>query len=54
MFHRENVNFTKKSVVFLKKLKTLKFADHARRAMDEYVERLKSINVSASQSKRKE
>ena len=50
---RKNVYFREKSVTFLKTLKTLKFSDHIRRAVDEYIDRLKQKNVSASESKTK-
>ena len=51
---RRNINFTEESFNFLKALQTLKLNAHVQRAVDEYIERLKSLNVSASQSKRKE
>lgn len=45
--------FRKEQLDFLKTIQG-NFADHLRRALDEYIERLKGQKVSASASKRKE
>jgi len=49
---RKALYFTNKQVDFLNRLTNLTFSEHTRRALDEYIERLQGINVSASQSKR--
>lgn len=45
--------FRKEQLEFLKTVPG-NFADHLRRALDEYIEKLKGQKVSASASKRKE
>lgn len=48
---RKNLYFYEEQVRFLEKLKG-KFSDHVRRAVDRYIDRLKSNRTSASRSKK--
>jgi hypothetical protein len=43
--------FGQKQVDFLDKLNDLSFSEHVRKAVDEYIDRKRKLNVSFSQSK---
>lgn len=51
---RRNVYVTPSQIEFFLSLDTLTISEHIRRAIDEYIERLKITKVSASASKRKD
>lgn len=51
---RKNFYITPEQVEYLIGINKLTISEHIRRAIDEYIERLKNLNVSASQSQRKE
>jgi hypothetical protein len=50
---RTNVYLTEEQVSYLTSLKTLRVSEHIRRAIDGYIQQLKSIKVSSSSSPRK-
>jgi len=48
---RKNFWFTNEQIDFLESLKTLNLTEHIRRAVDDYIKKIKSEDISASQSK---
>lgn len=51
---RKHFYITPEQVEYLIGIDSLTISEHIRRAIDEYIARLKGLNVSASQSKRRE
>lgn len=50
---RINLNIREEQLEYLKNT-SISVAEHYRRAIDEYIDKLKGLNVASSQSKRKE
>ena len=48
---RKNIFLSDKQIQFLEENKDLNLSDHLRRALDMYIENLKAIKASGSQSK---
>jgi len=51
---RRNLYLTEEQVTFLESLENITLSEHIRRAVDTYIQELKGLNVSASESKRGE
>lgn len=54
IFVKKTINFTQEQVDYLGKLQTISLTEHIRRAVDDYIKKLKQIDSSSSLSKRKE
>ncbi len=50
---RRNIYVSQEQTDFLKTLTNINVSEHIRRAIDEYIQKLKTTNVSASASKQK-